>query len=105
MSISFQDYKAVVNDLKQEIKQLKKQEEKTTMENCILADFQTEVQSFMTMNDVDDLDELDTAYNNLKQKLEKIKGLQREYSIDLIEIPAIIAVTISFIARYRKRKE
>ena len=27
------------------------------------------------------------------------------YSIDLIEIPAIIAVTISFIARYRNKKE
>ena len=27
------------------------------------------------------------------------------YSIDLIEIPAIIAVTISFIARYKNKKE
>ena len=56
-----------------QIKLLTEKVEKDIMQNCILSDFQTEVQSFMTMNDVKDLEELDTVFNNLKQKLEKIE--------------------------------
>ena len=43
------------------------------MENCILADFKTEVDSSFYMNGINDLDDLDVVLNNLKQKLEKIK--------------------------------
>ena len=53
-------------------KQLEEEKEKIIMENCILYDFKTEVESSFYMNDIDELDDLDKKLNSLKQKLEKI---------------------------------
>lgn len=58
----------------QTIKSLIEEKDKIIMENCILSDDLTALQSFFTMNDVDNLEELDKSYNDLKQKLEKIES-------------------------------
>jgi len=61
----------VAGEQKLEIKQLKEEKEKITMENCILSDDLTRWQSFCTMNDVDDFDDLDKVFNELKKNLKQ----------------------------------
>jgi hypothetical protein len=61
-----------IPELMQENRQLKKENEKLSMDKAILGSFQDDVKAFFTMNDVDDLEQLDKEFNNLKQKLEKI---------------------------------
>jgi len=72
------------------------------MENCILSDFKTEFESFCTMNDVSDLEQLDKEFNklkdeakshedfkqlaifqvkNLKEKIERVRNLHKTHPL------------------------
>ena len=68
--------KSVWMKKEQENKELKEQIEKLEMDKAVRGSFKDDVEATFSMNDIDNLEDLDIKYNNLKQKLEKIKELK-----------------------------